>query len=50
MNRVQMTLREALRNEQGVLSQLVITYSQVMKEILDAAKDDPMFSAASWAS
>jgi hypothetical protein len=49
MNKENLTLEEALAQEKGELSQLVLTYSDVMKRILDSAKGNPSFSVASWA-
>ena len=44
-----MTLEEAMAKEKGTLSQLVLKYTSVMKQLLDQAKDNPGFTTKSWA-
>jgi hypothetical protein len=44
-----MTLEEAMAKEKGTLSQLVLRYTSVMKQLLDQAKDNPGFTTKSWA-
>ena len=43
------SLEEAIAQEKGPLSQLVLKYTHVMKQLLDSAKNNPDFTAESWA-
>lgn len=48
-SKADMTLEEATAQEQGKLSQVVLEFTRVMKDILGSAKNNPNFSVASWA-
>jgi hypothetical protein len=48
-SKANMTLEEAIAQEKGQLSQIVLKFTKVMKDILDSAKNNPKFSVASWA-
>jgi hypothetical protein len=48
MGKAEMTLEEAIKCENRTLPRRVLEYSQVMKKILDSAKNNSEFSVASW--